>query len=61
MEEFVKENVEFEMPENVRSWKQNSKVNVQGNTATKTVSRVCKLKDNTEKVLTKTTNKVFVV
>ena len=48
MEEFLKETVEFEMPNGVISWKQNSKVNVQGNQATKTVTRVCKLKDGTE-------------
>jgi len=26
MDDFLKEEVEFEMPENVRSWKQNSKI-----------------------------------
>ena len=26
MDAFLKEEVEFEMPENVRSWKQNSKI-----------------------------------
>jgi len=26
MDDFLKEEVEFDMPENVRSWKQNSKI-----------------------------------
>ena len=59
MEEFLKEQVEFDMPPNVISWKQNSKVNVQGNKATKTITRTCKLKDGSEEVLTKTVSREF--
>jgi hypothetical protein len=61
MQEFLKEQVDFEMPEDVRSWKQNSKVNVQGYKASKTVTRVCKLKDGSEKQLTKTLTKDFAI
>lgn len=59
MEDFLKEQVEFEMPANVISWKQNSKVNVQGNKATKTVTRICKLKDGGEEQLEKTVSREF--
>ena len=48
MDAFLKEEVEFEMPENVRSWKQNSKIQVQGNLAKKTVVRTLMMKDGTE-------------
>jgi len=48
MDAFLKEEVEFEMPDNVRSWKQNSKIQVQGNQATKTTVRTLKMKDGTE-------------
>lgn len=60
MDEFLKEEVDFpDMPDNVRSWKQNSKISVQGNMAKKTTTRTCKLKDNTEKVLTKVLERKF--
>jgi hypothetical protein len=59
MNRFLKEPVELEMPPDVRSWKQNTKVNVQGTKATKTVTRTCKLKDGSEKVITKTLTKEF--
>ena len=61
MNAFLKEEVDFqEMPTDlVKCWKQNSKVNVSGNAATKTVTRTCKMLDGSEKVLTKTLNKVF--
>jgi hypothetical protein len=59
MNKFLKEPVEIEMPPDVRSWKQNTKVNVQGTKATKTVTRTCKMKDGSEKVLTKTVAKDF--
>ena len=57
MDIYLKEEVDFadEMPDNVRSWKQNSKIQVQGNVATKTTERTLKLKDGSEKVLTKKT------
>lgn len=62
MDEFLKEEVDFEseMPKDVRSWKQNSKVSVQGNKGAKTVTRTLKMKDGSEKVLTKTLNKEFI-
>jgi hypothetical protein len=47
------------MPPDVRSWKQNTKVNVQGTKATKTITRTCKLKDGSEKVITKTLTREF--
>lgn len=59
MDAFLKEEVEFEMPENVRSWKQNSKIQVQGNMAKKTTVRTLKMKDGTEKVLDKTLERKF--
>ncbi len=61
MDQFLKEEVDFsdEMPDNVRSWKQNSKIQVQGNMAKKTTVRTLKLKDGTEKVLTKTLERKF--
>ena len=59
MDDFLKEEVDFEMPENVRSWKQNSKIQVQGNLAKKTIVRTLKMKDGTEKVLNKTLEKRF--
>jgi hypothetical protein len=61
MDKFLKEPVEMDMPTNVISWKQNSKVNVQGNKASKTVTRTCKLKDGSEKVINKTFTKEFVI
>ncbi len=59
MNRFLKEQVEIEMPPDVRSWKQNTKVNVQGTKATKTITRTCKLKDGSEKVITKTLTREF--
>ena len=59
MDAFLKEEVEFDMPENVRSWKQNSKIQVQGNMAKKTTVRTLKMKDGTEKVLDKTLERKF--
>ena len=55
MDEFLKEEVAFDdMPMDIRGWKQNSKIQVQGHRAIKTVTRTCRLKDGTEKVLTVT-------
>ncbi len=59
MDAFLKEEVEFAMPDGVRSWKQNSKIQVQGNLAKKTSVRTCKMKDGTEKVLDKTMEKML--
>ena len=59
MDAFLKEEVEFDMPENVRSWKQNSKIQVQGNLAKKSVVRTLKMKDGTEQTLDKTIERKF--
>lgn len=59
MDIFLKEEVEFDMPEGVRSWKQNSKIQVQGNLAKKTVVRTLKMKDGREEPLTKVLEKKF--
>lgn len=59
MDAFLKEEVEFDMPDNVRSWKQNSKIQVQGNLAKKTTVRTLKMKDGTERVLDKTLERKF--
>jgi hypothetical protein len=61
MDDFMKEEVEFQMPEDVRSWKQNSKIQVQGITAVKTTIRTLKMKDGSEKEVTKTETRTFVV
>lgn len=53
MKAFLKEDVEFDMPEGVRSWKQKSRINFKGKTATKITTRNIKMKDGTEDVLTK--------
>ena len=53
MTQFLKQEVEFDMPPDVRSWKQNSRINVKGTTATKITTRFIKLKDGTEDTLTK--------
>lgn len=51
MEEFLKEEVEFaDMPPDVRGWKQNSKIQVQGHKAIKTITRTCRLKDGTDPI-----------
>ena len=47
MKNFLKEDVDFEMPPNVRSWKQKAKVNMKGMTATKITTRELKMKDGT--------------
>ena len=60
MDAFLKEEVDFpDMPPDVRSWKQNSKIQVQGNLAKKTTVRTCKLKNGTEKILEVTTERRF--
>ena len=61
MDAFLKEDVEFEMPDDVRSWKQNSKIQVQGNVAKKTTVRVLKMKDGTDRNLEKTEEKKFTI
>jgi len=49
MNEFLQEQVDFnEMPEGVRGWKQSSKIYVQGNKATKTITRTLTMKDGQE-------------
>lgn len=60
MDEFLKEEVTFDdMPADIRGWKQNSKIQVQGHNAIKTVTRTCRLKDGSEKVLTVTVEREF--
>ena len=60
MDLFLKEDVDFpDMPKDVRSWKQNSKIQVQGNQAKKTTVRTCKMKDGSEKELTRTEERIF--
>lgn len=59
MNVFLKEAIELDMPADVRSWKQNTKVNVQGTKATKTITRTCKMKDGSDKVITKTVTREF--
>ena len=53
MKAFLKEEVEFEMPPNVRTWKQKSKVSVKGAVATKTTYRELKMKDGSDDTLVK--------
>lgn len=58
MNEFLQEEVLFtDMPPNFSSWRQNSKIKVEGNIATKTTTRTFKLKDGSEKELKVTTEK----
>jgi uncharacterized protein YkwD len=60
MDSFLKEEVEFpEMPADVRGWKQNSKITVQGHRATKTVERVCRLRDGREERFVKNLEREF--
>lgn len=60
MDAFLKEEVVFDdMPADIRGWKQNSKVQVQGHTALKTVTRTCRLKNGEEKILTVTVEREF--
>ena len=59
MDAFLKEEVEFEMPDGVRSWKQNSKIQVQGALAKKTTVRTLKMKDGTEQTLDKTIERLL--
>ena len=54
MAEFLKEEVDFEMPADVRSWKQKSKVNVKGQLATKVTTREIKFKNGNSDTLEKT-------
>ena len=60
MDLFLKEEYEFDdMPADIRGWKQNSKISVQGHRATKTITRTCRLKDGSEKVLVKNIEREF--
>ena len=62
MNDFLKRNVEFpEMPYDVLSWKQNSKVVVQGDLMKKTVTRTCRLRSGQEKIMTTTMEKRLVL
>ena len=53
MKEFLKEDVDFEMPPNVRSWKQRANVNMKGQIASKVTTRELRMKDGTTKELKK--------
>ena len=53
MTEFLREEVDFEMPDGVRSWKQKSKINVKGTTATKVTTRTVRFGDGHEDTLVK--------
>jgi len=59
MDQFLKEDVTFDMPDDVRSWKQNSKIQVQGNIAKKTTIRTLKMKNGSEEIKEKTEEKTF--
>lgn len=54
MREFMDKEVSFNMPKDVRSWKQNAKISVQGKIATKYTWREIVLKDGTSKKLENT-------
>lgn len=55
MSDFMKEEVTFrDMPASYASWRQKSKISVDGTLATKTTTRSLKLKDGSEKKLTVT-------
>ena len=60
MDAFLKEDVEFDdLPADIRGWKQNAKISVQGNKAVKTVTRTCRLKDGSEKILERVIEREF--
>lgn len=60
MDAFLKEDVEFDdLPAEIRGWKQNAKISVQGNKAVKTVTRTCRLKNGEEKILEQTIEREF--
>ena len=62
MEAFLKEQIghdDIAMPQNVLSYKQTINVKVEGQTAVKTVQRVCRLSDGREETVSKTYHKVF--
>ncbi len=62
MEAFLKEEVDFaDMPPDIRGWKQNSKIQVQGHKAIKTITRTCRLRDGSEKVLTLVIDRDFIL
>ena len=47
------------MPSDIRSWKQNAQIALKGLSAVKTVTRTCRLKDGSEKVLSMTVKREF--
>jgi hypothetical protein len=49
VDEFLKEEAEFNMPKNVSSWKQRSEISVNGAKAIKITIRTCKMNDGGEK------------
>ena len=60
MNDYLKEPVEFSnMPKDVRSWAQVSKITVNENIAEKVVTRTCKMSDNSELILEEKFTKQF--
>ena len=59
MKAFMDETVYFEMPENWKSWKQNTETKIDGNLCSKTVKRIVLFPDGSTKVLTVTKTKIF--
>ena len=59
MKEFMDKEVHFNMPKEIRSWKQNAKVSVEGKIATKYTWRELIMKDGTTKKLENTEQTEF--
>ena len=59
MKAFLEKEVEFTMPKDIRSWKQNASITVDGKIATKTTYRDLVLKDGTTKRLENTEKMTF--
>lgn len=60
LDTFLKEEVVFEnMPQDVLSWKQHTKITVVGDKATKITSRTLKMKNGIEKKIDKKSKKIF--
>lgn len=52
MDQYLKEPVNIDVPKGAKSWNTNTKVDVVGTTATKIVTRVCKMADGSQKTIT---------
>ena len=53
MNDFMNEEVDFEMPEGALSWKQSVEVKMEGMTCTKIVTRIFTMNDGTEQPVKK--------